>query len=127
VWLCLLVVAYEAKQNSCRTQGRDAAGTSYTCDWKDACCCSAVHSQQRVLISPSLLPPAGISVILTQLLGQLPSYVPSDPEQCKAALSAARSCVEELQQLLEAAALTLADALLDRCKDARHRVQLLVW
>jgi hypothetical protein len=64
-------------------------------------------------------------VILSQLLGQLPSDVPSDPEQCRAALLAARSCVESLQQLLEAAALTLADALLDRYKYAWHRAQLL--
>jgi hypothetical protein len=62
-----------------------------------------------------LLLPAGISVILSQLLAQLPSEAPVDPEQCRAALCAARGCVEALQQLLDAAALTLADALLDRC------------
>ncbi|WIA30633.1 hypothetical protein OEZ86_000711 [Tetradesmus obliquus] len=67
---------------------------------------------------------SGISVILSQLLGQLPGEVPADPVQCRAALAAARGCVESLQQLLEAAALTLADALLDRCRDvmwALHR------
>jgi hypothetical protein len=53
-------------------------------------------------------------VILSQLLAQLPNEVPADADECRAALSAARGCVESLQQLLEAAALSLADALLDR-------------
>lgn len=57
---------------------------------------------------------AGISVILSQLLAELPTDVPASDKQCSAALAAAEGCMTSLQQLLEAAALTLADALLDR-------------
>jgi hypothetical protein len=58
---------------------------------------------------------AGISIVLAGLLEQLPDGVPASAAGCVAALQAAQWPMEALQQLLAAAALSLADALLDRC------------
>jgi hypothetical protein len=57
---------------------------------------------------------AGISVILGRLLAQLPTAVPATAEECKAALAASKEPMAALQQMLTAAAVSLADALLDR-------------
>lgn len=57
---------------------------------------------------------SGMSVILSQLLAKLPEDAPDSAAACAAVLAEARSTVVALQQLLEAAALTLADALLER-------------
>lgn len=58
---------------------------------------------------------AGISTILSQLVAQLPIAVPSSRQACAESLAGAIDYMASLQGLLEAAALTLADALLDRC------------
>lgn len=57
---------------------------------------------------------AGISIVLSKLLEQLPDQVPESASECQAMLQAALQPMEALQQLLAAAALSLADALLDR-------------
>lgn len=57
---------------------------------------------------------AGISTILGRLLSQLPDGLPSTAEDCKAVLAASQGPMAALQQMLAAAALSLADALLDR-------------
>lgn len=53
-------------------------------------------------------------MILSKLLVKLPEQAPESAAECAAVLSEASKTVLSLQQLLQAAALTLADALLDR-------------
>lgn len=55
-----------------------------------------------------------MSVILGRLLSELPDAVPASAEECKAVLAASQGTMASLQQMLAAAALSLADALLDR-------------
>lgn len=57
---------------------------------------------------------AGISIILGRLLTQLPDSVPASAEECKLILAAVPGPMVALQHMLAAAALSLADALLDR-------------
>lgn len=53
--------------------------------------------------------------MLAQLLEQLPRQVPGSAVECCEALQGARGTMQSVQQLLQGAGLTLADALLDRC------------
>jgi hypothetical protein len=57
---------------------------------------------------------AGISTILSQLVSKLPTALPSSRQACADGLAGASGSMASLQRLLAAAALTLADALLDR-------------
>lgn len=75
------------------------------------CACLPALANTLLLCCPAA---SGISVILSQLLAKLPEDAPESPAACAAVLAEARSTVVALQQLLEAAALTLADALLER-------------
>jgi hypothetical protein len=57
---------------------------------------------------------AGISIINKRLLGHLPGTVPATAEDCKTVLAASQVHMGALQHMLSAAALSLADALLER-------------
>lgn len=70
--------------------------------------------QRPCAAARGLRAPAGLSIILARLLAQLPDAVPSTAQECKAVLAASREPMQFLQQMLAAAALSLADALLDR-------------
>jgi hypothetical protein len=54
---------------------------------------------------------------MEDLLKQLPATPPPSAAACEAALAAAAPAALALQRLLEAAALSLADGLLERCRD----------
>ncbi|KAI8469832.1 MAG: hypothetical protein J3K34DRAFT_511818 [Monoraphidium minutum] len=60
---------------------------------------------------------AGISTVLEDLVSQLPAAPPPTPAECQAAVAAAEPKLLALQHLMEATELSLADGLLDRCRD----------
>ncbi len=55
-----------------------------------------------------------MSVIVAELLQCLPAHAAESSSECAAALSDAHGAVMAMQRLLEAAAITLADALFNK-------------
>ncbi len=60
---------------------------------------------------------SGISTILARMVQYLPTTLPQGRSACAELMQAVLPQLEALQPLLQAAGLTLADGLLDRCRD----------
>lgn len=107
---------------SCTAQRGSIIGRS---QWQASAKADSSKADHTQLIQARQVCAAGISSILEVLTAQLPNDVPPSADTCQQLISSIHGTMVSTQQLLAAAALTLADGLLDRCRDvmwALHRL-----